>query len=348
MKVSTLNTLILKNPSENDINTAAELLKAGKLVVFPTETVYGLGASALDETAAARIYAAKGRPSDNPLIIHLAKAEDAEKYAEISSCYQKLADLFMPGPLTVVLTKKDCIPFSVTGGLNTVAVRVPSHPIAHKLLLATSLPIAAPSANLSGRPSCTTVEHVIEDMCGKVDAILNGGESDLGLESTILLPRGDNEVVLLRPGAITIEMLEENGFIVTLDKAVTEKPTENEKPLAPGMKYRHYAPNANLILLDGSIDQIANFMKNQDQQDHSIAFLCYDELKNEMSQRKTIFLGPYSDPLLQAHNLFNALRLLDQDHSIRTVYAPLPMKEHIGLALYNRLLKAAGYTVVKL
>ncbi len=340
-----MNTLILKNPSQNDILKAAELLKKGKLVVFPTETVYGLGASALDETAAAKIYVAKGRPSDNPLIIHIAKAEDAGKYAEISPCYKKLADLFMPGPLTVVLPKKDCIPHSVTGGLNTVAVRVPSHPIAHQLLLATGIPIAAPSANVSGRPSCTTVEHVIEDMDGRVDAIVDGGESDLGLESTILLPRGDNEVVLLRPGAITIEMLTENGFKVTLDKAVTEKPTKEEKPLAPGMKYRHYAPKARLILLDGSMDEILDFMKNQPTDDLSVAFLCYDELKSEMEQRKAIFLGSYSDPLLQAHNLFNALRQLDQDDSIATVYAPLPSKEHIGLALYNRLLKAAGYTV---
>ena len=348
MKVNTLNTLILRNPSENDIHTAANLLKEGKLVVFPTETVYGLGASALDETAAARIYTAKGRPSDNPLIIHLANADEAEKYAEISPCFQKLAKLFMPGPLTVVLTKKECIPFSVTGGLNTVAVRIPSHPIAHKLLEFASIPIAAPSANLSGRPSCTTVEHVIEDMNGKVDAILDGGESDLGLESTILMPRGDNKVVLLRPGAITIEMLTENGFEVTLDKAVTEKPKENEKPLAPGMKYRHYAPKASLILLDGTIEQISDFMKMHSQNDPSVAFLCYDELKSKMSQQKAIFLGAYSDPLLQAHNLFNALRTLDQDDSIRTVYAPLPAKEHIGLALYNRLLKAAGYTVKKL
>ena len=343
-----MNTLILKNPSQNDIQKAAEMLKEGRLVVFPTETVYGLGASALDETAAAKIYAAKGRPSDNPLIIHLAKADDAEKYAEISPCYKKLAKLFMPGPLTVVLPKKDCIPHSVTGGLDTVAVRVPSHPIAHQLLVAANIPIAAPSANVSGRPSCTTVDHVIEDMDGRVDAILDGGESDLGLESTILLPRKDNEVVLLRPGAVTIEMLTENGFDVTLDKAVTEKPTENEKPLAPGMKYRHYAPRARLILLDGSMDEILDFMKNQTPDDPSVAFLCYDELKNEMEQRKAFFLGSYSDPLLQAHNLFNALRKLDQDDSITTVYAPLPSKEHIGLALYNRLLKAAGYTVKNL
>ncbi|MBQ4121170.1 MAG: threonylcarbamoyl-AMP synthase [Clostridia bacterium] len=347
MKVTIVNTLILKNPSQNDINQAADLLKEGKLVVFPTETVYGLGASALDETAAARIYAAKGRPSDNPLIIHLADAEDAGKYAEISPCYEKLASLFMPGPLTVVLPKKACIPFSVTGGLDTVAVRVPSHPIAHKLLLAAGIPIAAPSANRSGRPSCTTVDHVIEDMSGKVDAILDGGESDLGLESTILLPRGDNEVVLLRPGAITIEMLTENGFTVSLDKAVTEKPKDNEKPLAPGMKYRHYAPKASLILLDGTFTAVSDFMKLSPS-DPSVAFLCYDEQKNDMMQKKAIFLGSYSDSRSQAHNLFDALRKLDQDASITTVYAPLPSKEHIGLALYNRLLKAAGYTVKSL
>lgn len=342
-----MNTLILKNPSQKDIKTAADLLRSGKLVVFPTETVYGLGASALDETAAGRIYAAKGRPSDNPLIIHLAKADDAEKYAEGSPCFKKLATLFMPGPLTVVLSKKECIPFSVTGGLNTVAVRVPSHPIAHELLTLAKIPIAAPSANLSGRPSCTTVEHVIEDMNGKVDAILDGGESELGLESTILLPRGENEVILLRPGAITIEMLTQNGFHVTLDKAVTEKPQENEKPLAPGMKYRHYAPNASLILLDGTIKQISNYMK-QVSSDSSVAFLCYDEIQFPTNEQKVLYLGSFADPLLQAHKLFDALRKLDQDPSIKTVYAPLPPKEHIGLALYNRMLKAAGYVVKKL
>lgn len=342
-----MNTLILKNPSQEDINNAAQLLREGKLVVFPTETVYGLGASALDETAAAKIYAAKGRPSDNPLIIHLANAKEANKYAEISRCFEKLADLFMPGPLTVVLPKKDAIPYSVTGGLDTVAVRVPSHPIAHKLLAAAEIPIAAPSANRSGRPSCTALEHVIEDMNGVVDAILDGGDSDLGLESTILLPRGDNEVVLLRPGAITIEMLTENGFVVSLDKAVTEKPKENEKPLAPGMKYRHYAPKASLILLDGTLDAISEYMR-QAPDDNSVAFLCYDELISEINKKKTIRLGSVSDPILQAHNLFHALRSLDQDDSIKTVFAPLPPKDHIGLALYNRLLKAAGYTVKKL
>ena len=342
-----MNTLILKNPSPNDITQAAKLLQEGKLVVFPTETVYGLGASALDETAATRIYAAKGRPSDNPLIIHLANAKDVGKYAEVSPCFQKLSDLFMPGPLTVVLPKKDCIPLSVTGGLETVAVRIPSHPIAHQLLTAVNIPIAAPSANLSGRPSCTTVDHVIEDMNGKVDAILDGGESDLGLESTILLPKGDNEVVLLRPGAITIEMLTENGFQVTVDKAVIEKPKENEKPLAPGMKYRHYAPKASLILLNGTFEEIKRFMAHAPN-DPEVAFLCYDELKSEMHQKKVVFLGSYSDSLIQAHNLFNALRTLDQDDMIKIVYAPLPSREHIGLALYNRLLKAAGYTIKKL
>ena len=344
-----MTTEIVKNPSQEAIQRAADLLKEGKLVVFPTETVYGLGASALDASAAARIYAAKGRPSDNPLIIHLAHPEDAALYAEVSPCYEKLASLFMPGPLTVVLKKKECIPRSVTGGLDTVAVRVPSHPIAHSLIKTVGIPVAAPSANLSGRPSCTSADHVIEDMNGRVDMILDGGESDLGLESTILLPRGENDVILLRPGAVTVEMLLENGFSVSFDKAVSEKPTDDEKPLAPGMKYRHYAPKATLILLDGTIDELFAFMQSK-KSDASIAFLCYDEavpLMEEIGER-AIYIGSCRDISLQAHKLFNALRSLDQNSSIKTVYAPLPSKAHIGLALYNRLLKAAGYTVKKL
>lgn len=340
-----MKTVVVREPNENDIKNASGIIRDGGLVVFPTETVYGLGASALNVDAAKKIYEAKGRPSDNPLIIHLAKVEDTVHYAEVSPCFDMLAKEFMPGPLTVILPKKDIIPRTVTGGLSTVAVRVPAHPVAHMLIEAAGVPIAAPSANLSGRPSCTKIEHVIDDMNGRVDMILSGGASDLGLESTILLPKNENEVIMLRPGAITVEMLEESGFKVTLDKAVTEKPSADEKPLAPGMKYRHYAPKAELILLSGSLDSIKGFMIAQSNSD-GVALVCYEEFLTELDHSTALSIGSYTDSATQAHRLFDILRQLDEIDRVNTIYAPLPSKDHIGLALYNRLLKAAGYTVL--
>lgn len=341
-----MKTQILRDPTDSDLKLAAAILQRGGLVAFPTETVYGLGASALDADAAAKIFAAKGRPSDNPLILHLAHPQDAEKYAQITPCYQKLASLFMPGPLTVILEKKNVVPSSVTGGLPTVAIRVPAHPIAHKLIEYSALPIAAPSANLSGKPSCTTAEHVIADMNGRIDVILDGGASDFGLESTILLPTGEREVKVLRPGAITVEMLVENGFIVSLDKAVTEKLKDDEKPLAPGMKYRHYAPRAQVILLDGSPDRILAYMKGCSK-DPSIAFICYEEALPFLETPNVLSIGSENDARMCAHRLFATLRTFDERNAIATILAPLPSKADIGLALYNRMLKAAGYTVLK-
>lgn len=340
-------TKLWRIPDANAIDEAARILKRGGLVAFPTETVYGLGALALDEEAAAKIYLAKGRPSDNPLILHLAHAEEAGRYAFVNPCYEKLASLFMPGPLTVILPKREVVPRSVTGGLSTVALRVPAHPVAHKLIAAAGTAIAAPSANRSGRPSCTTAEHVLADMAGRIDGILDGGPSDFGLESTILLPEGEQAVKLLRPGAVTVEMLEEAGFTVTLDKAVTEKLADGEAPLAPGMKYRHYAPKADVILLEGDEEALSAFMVSKKELPN-VAFLCYDEMKSIMQGANALYLGPQKDMSLMAHRLFSALRELDERPEIRTVYAPLPSRKDMGLALYNRLLKASGYTVMKL
>lgn len=345
-----LVTEIIHSPTDRDLRRAAALLCAGGLVAFPTETVYGLGASALDEAAAAKIYKAKGRPSDNPLILHLANPSQASLYAEVSLCFEKLASLFMPGPLTVILPKKPLIPDTVTGGLQTVAIRVPVHPMAHQLLTYVAGPVAAPSANRSGRPSCTNVSHVIEDMNGRIDMILDGGDCDFGLESTILLPVDDHTVKLLRPGAITVEMLEQNGFSVVLDKAVTQKLGENEQPLAPGMKYRHYAPKAEVILLDGPRERVVAYMEQQ--ADADTALLLTDEMKSEVSGCKpdvtVLSLGKEEDRLMQAHRLFTLLRTLDEHPEIRRVYAALPATDNIGLALYNRLVKASGYTVLRL
>ncbi len=339
-----MKTIICYSPSEKEIKDAAEIIRSGGLVAFPTETVYGLGASALSEDAAHKIYKAKGRPSDNPLIIHLAYPEDAERYAEVSPAYRMLSR-FMPGPLTVILPKKEIIPDCVTGGLSTVAVRVPSHPVAHALIKAADLPIAAPSANRSGKPSCTTVEHVIHDMSGRIDMILNGGESDFGLESTIVLPYGDKSVKVLRPGGVTVEMLEKAGFEVTLDKAVSEKLADGEVPLAPGMKYRHYAPEATVVLLDGSPEAVRDYMLEHKEMDN-IAFIVYDGEEELLGEALSVTIGQRDNSEEYAHKLFSVLRELDEKEGIDTILAPLPAKDHIGLALCNRLMKAAGYTVL--
>ena len=341
-----METIIFNHPDGESIAYAACVIRSGGLVAFPTETVYGLGANALDASAAAKIFAAKGRPSDNPLIIHLAASEDAVKYAYVSSAYDKLAQ-FMPGPITVILPKRNCIPDSVTGGLQTVAVRVPCHPIARALIQAAGVPIAAPSANLSGKPSCTKAAHVKNDMFGRVEVILDGGDSDYGLESTIVMPIGDNEIKLLRPGAVTVEMLTKAGFSVSLDKAVTEKLAEDEIPLAPGMKYRHYAPDARVILLDGEKDKIDVFIREHSGDPHT-AFIVYEEDAALVDGCIFVVISKRHDTATYAHNLFSALRDLDAMTSIDTIYAPLPESDHIGLALYNRLMKAAGYSVLKI
>ena len=244
---------------ESAIEKCAEIINRGGLVAMPTETVYGLGADATDKNAAAKIYAAKGRPSDNPLIIHIASPEDAECYAYTSPLYYKLADAFMPGPLTVILPKKDIVPSEVTGGLDTVAVRCPSHEVAHALIKESGVAIAAPSANLSGSPSPTTAEHVISDMNGRIDAIIDGGSSEIGLESTIVKLEGDT-AIMLRPGAVTCDALGCVCEKVEIAAAVTELLGENERPLSPGMKYKHYAPASPLVLLEGEDSAVTNFL----------------------------------------------------------------------------------------
>ena len=339
-----MNTAIRMHPSDADLKMAAEILSKGGLVAFPTETVYGLGGNALLPDAAKKIYAAKGRPSDNPLIIHLSSPEEAEKYAVTCSLFYKLAMAFMPGPLTVILKKKDCIPFEVTGGLNTVAIRVPSDETAHKLLSFCSFPIAAPSANLSGKPSPTAVEHVIDDLNGKIDVILNGGACTVGLESTIVSIEGD-DLSLLRPGAVTPEMLAPFCAHLTLDAALERPLRDGEHPLAPGMKYKHYAPNASVILLHGNREDIFAFLAEK-KNDPSVGILFDDEMLKRLDGVCCISLG--STPDEEAAKLFSALRAFDKLSEVQTIYAPLPSKAGIGLAVYNRLIKAAGFTVQKI
>jgi L-threonylcarbamoyladenylate synthase len=331
--------------SAADIARAGAVIRAGGLVVFPTETVYGLGGDATSDHAAKAIYAAKGRPSDNPLIIHIEKPEDAEAYAVTSEAYYKLAEKFMPGPLTVVLPKKDTVPDSVTGGLPTVAVRCPAHPVARALIKAAGVPIAAPSANRSGRPSPTLARHAIEDLNGRVEMIIDGGAAEVGLESTIVALNGTCGT-LLRPGAITYDALCCVCSEVTVAPAVTAQLKENERPLSPGMKYRHYAPKAPLVLLEGSHTAVSAFLREV--AGRNVGVLCHDEDVALLPTDAVFFpIGPREDLNEQAKRLFSALREADEHPSLTALYAPLPPKEGLGLALYNRCIRAAAHTIKK-
>ena len=349
-----MNTEIVKVSDatcREDIDTlrrGAEIIKNGGLVVFPTETVYGLGADGTNAEAAAKIYAAKGRPSDNPLIIHISRPEDAEEYAVTNELYYKLAEMFMPGPITVIRKSRDTVPKATRGGLDTVAIRCPINPIANKLIELAGVPIAAPSANISGSPSPTSARHVINDLSGKVDMIIDGGECDFGLESTIVSITDGEGLKLLRPGKITVDELRVLCD-VEIAGAVTEELKANERPLSPGMKYRHYAPASPLVLLDGSIEDVLNYIDNNRQ--NGVAVICYNEdveafetLGTDISLYK---LGARGDLMEQAHQLFAILRDVDtHNHSI--IYAPLPSKEGIGLAIYNRLIRASAHTILKI
>lgn len=337
----------IQDPAESaeDLRRAGEIIRRGGLVVLPTETVYGLGGSAIDENAAHKIYAAKGRPSDNPLIIHIADPADAERYAFTSQTYYALAKAFMPGPLTVILPKKDTVPMSVTGGLNTVAVRCPAHPVARALIREAGVAIAAPSANLSGKPSPTRASHVISDLSGRVDMIIDGGESEIGLESTIVSLDG-NRATLLRPGAITRDALLCVCESVEISHAVSEQLAENERPLSPGMKYRHYAPDTPFVLLTGADDAVRLFLLNE-QAKGKCVILCYDEEIPLLSPKGLLPVGRKEDIAMQAHTLFSRLREADKMNA-RVVYAHLPEKIGLGLALYNRMIRAAAHTILEI
>lgn len=330
------------NVSLPDLSEAAEILRRGGLVVFPTETVYGLGGNGLDAAAAKKIYAAKGRPSDNPLILHLATPADAEQYAYTNALYYRLAEAFMPGPLTVVLPKRDIVPLSATGGLDTVALRCPSHPVAHQLLELAGIPIAAPSANLSGKPSPTSATHVMQDMDGRVDMLIDGGECEIGLESTIVSIKGDT-LILLRPGGITYDALCMVADKVEVADAVLHKLADNERPLSPGMKYRHYAPTSPVVLLCGEDGRVLEFLKGE-QKTKSCAILCYDEELEQLEHTNLIPVGAKNDIPAQAKRLFSALREADATDA-EIIYAHLPPTEGLGLALYNRMIRAAAHTV---
>ncbi len=344
-----LITINYEEPLLLQLTNAAATLAGGGLVAFPTETVYGLGGNALDASAAERIYAAKGRPSDNPLIVHIAKPSDAEKYAHTNELYQKLAEAFMPGPLTVVLPKKDNIPLSVTGGLDTVGIRCPGHPVARELIRAAGVPIAAPSANRSGRPSPTTAKHCLDDLNGRVDCIIDGGECEVGLESTIVKITGET-LTLLRPGAITPEMLREICPNLAIDVGVLDKLPDGVAPQAPGMKYRHYAPCAKVYLIrdagEPNFDKrVIRFLQEKLAKAPETGILCFDEYEPHLSGKNVLTFGAKEDEKAHSRLLFDRLRRFD-DTDAKEIYATAGSTDGIGLALYNRMLKAAGYAVI--
>ena len=344
-----MNTKIVKinaaNIDETAIEQAAEIIKNGGLVAFPTETVYGLGANALDSEASKKIYEAKGRPSDNPLIAHIASLDTLDEIVgEVNDVAKKLIEKFWPGPMTLIFKKKELVPDSTTGGLKTLAVRFPSNEIAKALIEKSGVPIAAPSANISGKPSPTKGEHVIEDLDGKADMIIDGGEVGLGLESTII--DVTDEPTILRPGFITQEMLEEVIEEVKLDQTIIEKPSEGFAPKAPGMKYRHYAPQTELVIVKGDADKVAERIK-EDIKDKKAAIITVDQHLDlyKDADAKVVSWGDKNEMDLIAHKIFDALRKVDE-WGVDIIYCEGFEEKDLGLAVMNRLTKAAGYQVI--
>ena len=307
-----MNTKIIKvNDPTCDcpaLREAADILRRGGLVVFPTETVYGLGGDATSADSSRKIYEAKGRPSDNPLIIHIAHPDDAEQYAITCPCYHRLAKAFMPGPLTVILPRRDVIPRETTGGLDTVAVRCPSHPTARALIRAAGVPLAAPSANRSGCPSPTTAEHVLRDMDGRIEMILDGGPAEIGLESTVI-SLTDGGCVILRPGAVTETMLAEVCGTVTVTRAVTDPEMAGDKPLSPGMKYKHYAPEAEVILVDASEENFFVFVRENIQTGEAVA--AADDTAPRFAGMQILSTGRVTSAAEESRSLFALLRKAD-------------------------------------
>ncbi|MBQ5800677.1 MAG: threonylcarbamoyl-AMP synthase [Clostridia bacterium] len=339
---------VSEEKSQKALEKAGQIIRDGGLVVFPTETVYGLGADATNERATKSIFEAKGRPSDNPLIIHLYSVEDAEKYTYTNELYYRIADRFMPGPITVIMRAKDIIPRSVTAGLDTVAVRIPVHPVAREFIRLAGVPVAAPSANLSGSPSPTCFKYAFSDMNGRVDMIIDGGESEFGLESTIVKIEDENTLTLLRPGAITVEDLRDICPNVIISDAVLNALKEGERVLSPGMKYKHYAPKTEFFLLDGDLSVRFDYISKRE---GKIALLCYDEerarFESIIPSSFILSIGKKAEPKAQAKMLFTRLRDADA-LGADEIYAALPQLDGIGMALYNRMIRASGYKIIKL
>ena len=342
-----MKTLLIKigdiEKEHDSVALAGRILADGGLVAIPTETVYGLAGNAYHGDVVRRIYEAKGRPQDNPMIVHIAEASALDSLCtQIPQQARALALKFWPGPLTMVLQKGPDIPDEVTAGLSTVAVRCPSHPVARAIIKAAGVPLAAPSANLSGKPSPTDASHVMQDLSGKIDAVVDGGPCSVGLESTVIdmtcaPPR------LLRPGGVTLEQLESVLGPVDVDGAVMNLPDLNLPVRSPGMKYRHYAPDTPVRILRGSPQNAAQYIRSHHGQ--NAAVLCFDEELAWFNGIKSITYGSAALPETLAHNLFSALRQVDDLH-VRIAYARCPEGGGIALAVENRLKKAAGFAAI--
>lgn len=349
-----MDTQIVKVDKQNIeasvIRRAGEIIKAGGLVAFPTETVYGLGGDALNPASSKKIYAAKGRPSDNPLIVHICRMEDlAPIVREIPESAAKLAEAFWPGPLTLIFNKSDMVPYETTGGLDTVAVRMPAHPVAKAFIEAAGGYVAAPSANRSGRPSPTSAKYVVEDMDGRIEMILDGAEVEIGLESTIVDTTVE-EPMILRPGYITREMLEEVLQSVGEDETMMDA-CSKEAPKAPGMKYRHYAPKGDLTIVDGEEERVIEYINEQicrlRKEGHKTGVIGTDGTIAKYCGDVCISAGDRKDEAAVAKELYRILREFD-DEGVTVIFSESFDMAGIGQAIMNRLLKAAGYKILHL
>ena len=349
-----MNTQIIEIDSQNidlqKMEEAGKLIAGGQLVAFPTETVYGLGGDALDPEAAKKIYAAKGRPSDNPLIVHIAEFEDMYRVGKnIPEKAKKLSDAFWPGPLTMIVEKSDAVPDATTGGMNTVAVRMPNHPVALELIRKSGCLIAAPSANTSGRPSPTEASHVAEDLNGKIAMIIDGGQVGIGIESTII-DLTEEIPMVLRPGYITPKMLSEVlGEEVIIDPGIIAA-DDTRKPKAPGMKYKHYAPKADMIIVDGPQEQVIakinSLAKNKKAAGDKVAVIATDETRDSYDADVILCMGSKLDEDAIARHLYKILRECDE-LSVNAIYSESFATPRIGQAIMNRMLKAAGHHIIE-
>ena len=342
-----MQTEVIKIDRENmdldALKRAGEILKSGGLVAFPTETVYGLGGDGLHEESSRKIYEAKGRPSDNPLIVHVADMEHLEKIVKkVPKAVYKLAEAFWPGPMTMILEKNDLVPYGTTGGLDTVAIRMPSDPIALELIRQGGGYIAAPSANTSGRPSPTTAQHVYEDLQGKIPMILDGGAVTIGLESTIV-DLTEEIPTILRPGFISLDMVQAVLGEAQIDRGLIANDS-NIHPKAPGMKYRHYAPKADLKIVEGPMEQVISYINEQAEKGRT-GIICTEETRSRYPKGDIKCVGTRKDELSIASHLFAVLREFDED-GVEQIYSESFKAPGLGEAIMNRLLKAAGHQKV--
>ena len=338
-----MNTLLLQSEAANTPLIAAEIIKSGGLVAIPTETVYGLGANGLNPDAVAKIFEAKGRPQDNPLILHVADAVEIEKFCHsIPESAYKLAEKFWPGPLTMVLPARESVPKCTTAGLPTVAVRCPDNAVTREIIRLSGCPIAAPSANISGKPSTTTAEHVMHDHNGKIEAVVDGGPCRVGLESTIV-DLTEDRPRLLRPGGITPEQLMEVLGDLVVDKAVTAQIDKDAVVKAPGMKYRHYAPDCQVVIVSGSREKAAAYIKAHYEAGDRV--LCFEEELPLYAGCAPLSYGKEAEVETLSAGLFAALRILD-DPSIGMVFARCPVGGGVAYAVQNRLKKAAAFHII--